>query len=304
MGAYSRREGLLHTVSESAQAEAQGRQGSKKALLTFSGKYGDILIATTCLLCYLCFMPKGEHMKDPVRREAFKSANPMKDPETRKKWQNSMRAKVWGDAQVQEKRQRNLVAYHASEEGKLKDSRRTFPNSHPAVKAEHERRRGRPNHAARKWWESLPLEERQERASRLSEKIACSFKGVPASGFIKAHRGVLSTRFGDIRYDSSWERCVLSALDFCPEVLSVSRDYCVSYEASGVRKRFLVDFLVEVKSSRPVLVEVKCPLLLTRPSEVLKLGAAREFCEKVGWGFVTITDEAQARRSEWVKKLS
>jgi hypothetical protein len=151
-------------------------------------------------------------------------------------------------------------------------------------------RRGKPNFGARAFFDSMSLLARRARSENLSKKLSEKFKGC---WNLRATHGFLRTRFGRIRYDSSWERVVLETLSACSNALVVQRDFPVQYKDEYRRRNFLVDFRVELKKGKPLLVETKCPYFLNTENTKRKIRAAKRFCKKNGYRFVLLVSREQ-----------
>jgi hypothetical protein len=157
------------------------------------------------------------------------------------------------------------------------------------------KRIGKKNPGAQAWHDGLTKEGREARAENLSIKITERFmeNGWKVRGFVKGKQGFLETRFGRLRYDSSWEEKMLLVLSKDKNVVSVERDYPVVYVLDDHRRRFLIDFRVEFKKGNPVLLEVKCPYFLDTRQTKAKVRAARRYASANGMRFVLVASLKQ-----------
>lgn len=118
-----------------------------------------------------------------------------------------------------------------------------------------------------------------------------NFKGGP--GFSKSERGYYkSERFGDLRYDSSYECELLDKLDHNENVISlVVQPFSIPYYwEDGSKHRYIPDMLVGYKDGSFDLIEVKPEHLLEFDRNPLKFEAAIEYCNTLGYNFKIFTE--------------
>ena len=116
-------------------------------------------------------------------------------------------------------------------------------------------------------------------------------KGGP--GFSKSERGYYkSERFGDLRYDSSYECELLDKLDHNENVISlVVQPFSIPYYwEDGSKHRYIPDMLVGYKDGSFDLIEVKPEHLLEFDRNPLKFEAAIEYCNTLGYNFKIFTE--------------
>src|ERR1019366_3599777 len=117
---------------------------------------------------------------------------------------------------------------------------------------------GLPNVGARKFWKNISENDKVALVARRTEKLIQTIRKEGAGwhnrGYVKGKQGWLVTRFGKMRYDSGWEKALLSYLETVADVLSVSRDFDIPYYRDGRKHIFLVDFRVELKTRKPLLI--------------------------------------------------
>lgn len=70
------------------------------------------------------------------------------------------------------------------------------------------------------------------------------------------------------------------------KVVGLDRDIPILYKLDGKWHRFLVDFRIELKKGKPVLVEVKCPYFLDTRSTKAKVRAAKRYAQSNDCCFV------------------
>lgn len=219
----------------------------------------------------------------------FRLCNPMHDPEHRKKYDKATLGRI-GLRRNDEAKQKMSEAWTNERREKLK-KRMIAGGSLQAVmqKNGNERRRGKSNKAAKKWFSTLTLSQKAARSENLSRKISARFRGQ------WRRRGLqefLQTRFGHIRADSSWEKGFLFRCDKLTYVTDVVRDFKVPYKWNNSWHIFLVDFRVEFKKRKPLLVEIKCPHFIDAKCRA-KVRAARNYAKKNGMEFRLLTSLTQ-----------
>lgn len=111
------------------------------------------------------------------------------------------------------------------------------------------------------------IQKRSEQSKRISE--------LRRDGKCNSYSGEIQTRFGTIKYDSSYEHKLIEVLDRNNGVKFVERDFClIEYEHDGSIKNFIPDFRVWLTNGDFIIVEVKSKWLQTKDSELYKINAA------------------------------
>lgn len=168
-----------------------------------------------------------------------------------------------------------------------------------AQKNGNKKRKGKASLAHKTWWKKASEVVKKARAEKISRKVSDYIKkngaGWGNKGFVKGKQGWLLTKFGLIRFDSSWEKEFLLHANSHVDVISITRDVPVLYVLDGVQRRFLVDFCVKFKKRKPLLVEIKCPYFLDTPSTKTKVRAARIYAYSNGMDFCLLASLAQVR---------
>lgn len=115
------------------------------------------------------------------------------------------------------------------------------------------------------------------------EKISASVTNLYTSGRNNFAKGeYTSTKMGlTCNYRSSWEMEFMRILDASEEVVRWAYEFdTIPYAYEGKQRKYVPDFLVELKDGRRVIVEVKPKSLRRITRNEAKRTAAMEFCDK------------------------
>lgn len=138
--------------------------------------------------------------------------------------------------------------------------------------------------AGKEFWNEHPeyreiVKEKQkelwENPERRKEWSARSAKLLSENNFNA--KGEIETRFGIIKYDSSYEMDFIKLCDGIDEIISLERDFdIVGYEFEKVAHNYIPDFRVKLKDKRETIVEIKGDNLLLDKKTIAKQQAGRE----------------------------
>lgn len=109
------------------------------------------------------------------------------------------------------------------------------------------------------------------------------------------HKGVYESKKGGIvKYRSGWELEYCKHLDWDPTVDHFMYEgmqiYYISNLKTGRVRKYIPDFDVTYIDGRRVLVEIKPLSRMSRPTNVKKFAAAREWCEENDVLFQVLTE--------------
>jgi hypothetical protein len=96
-----------------------------------------------------------------------------------------------------------------------------------------------------------------------------------------------------LRYRSLWEKSAYELLESMDEVASYEPEpFSIDYKFEGRTHRYVPDILVQYKSGRVELVEIRPSWRLQQPKERAKFEAARKFCAEWGVPFRVWNDKS------------
>lgn len=103
-----------------------------------------------------------------------------------------------------------------------------------------------------------------------------------------------STKTGrTCNYRSSWEAAYMEELDSRDDVVDWHYEpFSIPYTLDERTKRYIPDFQVVLRDGRCLIIEVKPPEMTSTEMNNAKMIAAKDFCAKNGWSFITWSPEA------------
>jgi hypothetical protein len=108
---------------------------------------------------------------------------------------------------------------------------------------------------------------------------------------VKAKKGVLKTRFGDIYFNSSYEESRILQLEANKKVSMVCRcEDLIEYELDGKIKRYNPDLFVIYRSGKEVVEEIKPFVMINKINNRLKIDSAKKYYKSLGIKYKVITE--------------
>ena len=223
--------------------------------------------------------------------------------ESRKKRSETSK-RNWLDENYRKKTQASMKRTANSEEGKaklLEAAKKGWLNEdkRPEMMAKQKKTMSDPAFRAKRSEIAKQLWQRKDYRDKIQEALVNraldeSLVQKTAKGSIK---GLATSRFGDIRFDSSLERYAIELLDANEECIGLSR--CRDVVPNGDRK-YIPDFAVKTKN-RDFIVEIKGAMFFGTGVEK-KAEAALEFYGN-GKYVLLVSNEVQALSSENLEEV-